>query len=90
VAFRNGASLRQREHAGETWKANNAFGKCGSPSSRTSNRNPAHFSVTDGRVACGTVDLINGAFVATDTSGAVVGRFPTLHQAMRAFEGGAS
>jgi hypothetical protein len=46
--------------------------------------------VTDGRVACGTVDLINGAFVATDTSGAVVGRFPTLHQAMRAFEGGAS
>ena len=49
-----------------------------------------HFSVTDGRVACGTVDLINGAFVATDTSGAVVGRFPTLHQAMRAFEGGAS
>jgi len=34
--------------------------------------------VTDGRVACGTVDVVDGAFIALDINGAVVGRFPPL------------
>lgn len=87
MRWRHGAGARQRDDAGGSRKAN-AFGKCGCPSSRTSNRNPAHFSVTDGRVACGTVDVVDGAFIALDINGAVVGRFPPLRQAVRALPGG--
>jgi hypothetical protein len=47
-----------------------------------------HFSVTDGRVALGTIDVVDGAFVALDINGAVVGQYPTLRQAVRAFENG--
>jgi hypothetical protein len=48
----------------------------------------AHFSVTDGRDALGTVDLIDGAFVAVDVNGATVGRYASLRQAVRAFDDG--
>jgi hypothetical protein len=88
VASRNGAGPRQREHAGETRKANNAFGNCVPPSSRSPNSPQAHFAVTDGRDALGTVDQIDGAFVALDINGVIVGRFPTLRQAVRAFDNG--
>jgi len=44
--------------------------------------------VTDGRVACGTVDVVDGALIALDINGAVVGRFPPLRQAVRALPGG--
>ena len=60
------------------------------PSSRTSN--PAQYHVTDGRTAIGTVELIDGAFVAVDSTGKTVGSFETLIAAARslpAWEGAA-
>src|SRR5258708_28391117 len=48
----------------------------------------AHYSVTAGRTALGTIDQVAGGFVATDASGRVVGTFSTLSAASRAFGGG--
>lgn len=46
-----------------------------------------HWSVTAGRVAIGTVDLAeDGAFVARDLAGKVVGTFDSLLLASRVFE----
>jgi hypothetical protein len=39
------------------------------------------WSVTDGRVGVGTVELRKGLFAAIDLSGHVVGRFATLAEA---------
>jgi len=41
------------------------------------------YAVTDGRIALGTVALINGAFVAVNRTGKVVGSFDTLAAAAR-------
>jgi len=49
----------------------------------------AHYSVTAGRTALGTIEQVAGGFVATDASGRVVGTFSTLSAASRAFGGGA-
>jgi hypothetical protein len=49
----------------------------------------AHYSVTAGRTALGTIEQVAGGFVATDASGHVVGTFSTLSGASRAFGGGA-
>ena len=88
MAFRDGVGTRQRVCAGETRKANEAFGKCGSTSSPTSSFPQHRFSVTDGRVARGIVELIDRLFVAIDVNGAIVGCFHTLRAAMRAFDDG--
>jgi hypothetical protein len=46
-----------------------------------------HWAITDGRTAIGTVDLADdGAFIARDLAGKVVGRFDSLLLASRAFE----
>jgi hypothetical protein len=45
-----------------------------------------HWSVSDGRVAVGKVELRRGAFVAIDIAGNIVGSFSTLHEAARALE----
>jgi hypothetical protein len=45
-----------------------------------------HWSVTDGRVGVGTVDMRKGQFVAIDLSGHVVGRFATLAEAAAVLE----
>jgi hypothetical protein len=46
-----------------------------------------HWSVTSGRVLIGTVDLSeDGAFVARDRDGRIVGAFDSLLQASRVFE----
>jgi hypothetical protein len=42
-------------------------------------------AVYDGRDAVGIVELIDGAFIAVDTTGEIVGSFRTLSQAVRAF-----
>jgi hypothetical protein len=48
------------------------------------------FAVTDGRAALGTVTVVDRIFTATDTTGAEIGHFRTLAEAVRAFprEGG--
>jgi hypothetical protein len=40
-------------------------------------------AVYDGRTALGTIELIDGAFVAVDSTGKVVGSFDTLKAAAR-------
>ena len=85
---RDGGEGRQRVCTGDAPKANGAFGKSCPPSSRISNLPQGHFAVTDGRVACGTIDLIDYLFVAIDGRGATIGRFHTLRAAMRAFDDG--
>ena len=53
----------------------------------TRGRITTHWSISDGRVAIGTVDLDRGgAFVARDLAGKVVGRFNSLLLASRVFE----
>jgi hypothetical protein len=47
-----------------------------------------HFAVSDGRVALGTIDVIDGMFVATDINGIVIGKFTTLGEAARAIDDG--
>jgi hypothetical protein len=44
----------------------------------------AHFSVSDGRTTVGTVQVIDGAFVATDINGKFFGTFSSLRAAARA------
>jgi hypothetical protein len=48
----------------------------------------ARYSVSNGRETCGVVNLVDGVYVATDTDGVVVGQFPTLREASRAFDDG--
>jgi hypothetical protein len=45
-------------------------------------------SVTDGRTALGTVELIDRIYIATDTTGTEIGRFDSLREATRAFDRG--
>ena len=46
-----------------------------------------HWSITDGRVAIGTVDLAeDGAYIARDLAGKVIGTFDSLLLASRVFE----
>lgn len=46
-----------------------------------------HWSITDGRVAIGTVDLVDdGAYVARDLAGRVIGTFDSLLLAAAAFD----
>jgi hypothetical protein len=89
VVLRKGANLPQRsDAAGARSKA--IFRKnfaCSSPTTNTTQA-ATHFSVTAGRTARGTIEQVEGGFVATSASGTVVGTFPTLHEAARAFDGG--
>jgi hypothetical protein len=45
-------------------------------------------SVSDGRLAVGTVEVVNGAFTAITTDGVILGEFATLREASRAFHDG--
>jgi hypothetical protein len=83
VRHRNGVGPRHRADAEA--REGIASGKC-IPSSRTSNSK--QYSVTDGRTALGTVELINGAFIAVNTTGQPLGTFATLKAAMASFGGG--
>jgi hypothetical protein len=86
VGRAKGASPAQRGDAGEARKPD-AFGKRPS-SSRIPH--PNQYAVSDGRTPLGTVEAVNGAFVAIDTAGIAVGTFASLREASRAFdEGGA-
>jgi hypothetical protein len=89
VAFRKGASALQRGYAaGARSKA--IFRKkfaCSSPTQNTAQA--ARYSVTAGRNALGTIEQVEGGFVAIDTDGVVIGEFGSLIAASRAFhEGG--
>jgi len=42
-------------------------------------------AVADGRIALGIIDKVDGAFVAVDGAGAIVGSFEDLCSAVRAF-----
>jgi len=42
-------------------------------------------AVADGRIALGIIDKVDGAFVAVDGAGAIVGSFEDLRSAVRAF-----
>jgi hypothetical protein len=44
-------------------------------------------AVADGRIALGIIDKVDGAFVAVDGVGAIVGSFEDLRSAVRAFPG---
>jgi hypothetical protein len=80
VAHRNGVGPRPRADAEA--REENALGNR-IPSSRTSNSK--QYSVTDGRIALGIVELIGGAFVAVDTTGQTLGTFATLRAAVACF-----
>jgi hypothetical protein len=49
----------------------------------------ARYSVSDGRDALGVVKPTADGFLAVTIDGSIVGVFPTLQQAARAFGGGA-
>jgi hypothetical protein len=49
-----------------------------------------HFAVADGRDALGTVDLIDGMYVATDAGGKFVGKFASMEAAAASFTGKAA
>ena len=55
---------------------------------RSARPTQAHFAVADGRVAAGTIQVVGETFVAIDTTGTEVGRFPTLREAARALPNG--
>jgi hypothetical protein len=57
--------------------------------SRSPDRPQARVAVSDGRDALGTIDQIDGVFVATDISGEVNGKFGTLKMAAASFGRGA-
>jgi hypothetical protein len=80
VAHRNGVGPRHRDNA-EARKGNALANRI--PSSRTSN--PKQYSVTDGRTALGTIELIDGSHVAIDATGPTLGTFATLRAAMASF-----
>jgi hypothetical protein len=44
-----------------------------------------HWSVTDGRTLVGTIDLIDGSYVAIDIHGEITGTFGTRLEAARSF-----
>jgi hypothetical protein len=78
VAHWNGVGPQHRGRDAEARK-DQALGKR-APFSRTS----AHTQyVTDGRVALGTVELIDGRYVAVASTSEVVGSFDTLPAASR-------
>jgi hypothetical protein len=82
VTARKGANLPQRRcAAGARSKA--IFRKnfaCSSPTPNTTQA-ATHFSVTAGRTALGTIEQVEGGFVATGVGGTVVGEFSTLREA---------
>jgi hypothetical protein len=81
VRHQNGVGLQHRvDDAG----ARKEFSHV--PSSRSSDSK--QYTVTDGRTALGTVELISGAFVAIASTGEVVGSFNTLVAAARSFPAG--
>ncbi len=49
----------------------------------------ARYSISDGRDALGVVKTTADGFLAVTIDGSIVGVFPTLQQAARAFGGGA-
>ncbi len=57
---------------------------------RSIRENPASqaFAVTDGGLSVGTVKLIDRIYIATDTTYTEIGRFDSLREAARAFDGG--
>jgi hypothetical protein len=44
------------------------------------------WSITDGRKAVGRVEISSGKFTAIDPRGRVVGKYPTLHEAVQSFK----
>jgi hypothetical protein len=67
-------------HRGRGGKAETKGAGKHNPSSRPQSPSQ-HFSVTYGRTPLGTIDVIDGAFVAYDASGLLIGRFSTLKKA---------
>jgi hypothetical protein len=82
MVFRNGGSPPQRvDAAGTQGKAIS-----GSPSPSRKNRTTqAHYSVTAGTIALGTIEMVNGVFTTITAEGVVVGEFASLREASRAF-----
>jgi hypothetical protein len=50
-------------------------------SSRFQHGTPARYSVYSGQTRTGSIDVIDGVFIAHGASGALVGRFQTLRKA---------
>jgi hypothetical protein len=44
----------------------------------------AVFAISDGRTACGAVEVVGGIYIAVDTAGIVIGTFASMQAAMRA------
>ena len=90
MALINGAGPSHRARHGGRAKTKDAFGKR-SPSSRSQVFPQSQYAITDGRTAVGTVEIIDGYYVAFDCHGSIIGRFQTLRHAVRALPyGGAS
>jgi hypothetical protein len=51
-------------------------------------RERARYSVSDGRLAVGVIEVVNGVITAIDTDGVILGEFATLREASRAFHDG--
>jgi hypothetical protein len=51
----------------------------------SSGRAIKRLAVTSGRSALGIIEVIDGRYVATDTTGAIVGTFPNMKAAMASF-----
>jgi hypothetical protein len=50
----------------------------------------SQYAVTDGRPAIGTVEIVDGHFIALDVDGNIVGKFGTLMLAVRVLPGRAA
>jgi hypothetical protein len=80
VARSKGKGVNHRGDDGDARKAD-AFGQC-TPSSPQ--QVAPQYAVTDGRLAVGTVEVIDGRFVAFGLDGNIIGRFRELKPAVRA------
>jgi len=72
VAYRNGTGVN---HCGDNGDARK-IGGTGECAARFSKAHPhqTQYSVTDGRVFVGTIEVIDGYYVALDADGSIVGR----------------
>jgi len=82
----DGAGHTHREHGGQAG-TKHACGKRNRSSRIDLFR---QYAVTDGRLAVGTIEIVDGFFIALDIDGNIIGKFGTLTLPVRALPAGRS
>jgi hypothetical protein len=89
VPLRKGEGVEHRVNGVDALKVRLAIADRGQPCKPPLKSTQAYF-VSDGRIACGTIEVVDGRYVAFDVGGSIIGRFHDLKVAVRALpQGGA-